>query len=69
MTEYGHYKSFVEGHGNQLLLGEIMQTRFGCEYRKFNSMLRDEGWKVKVQINKKEPGMNAYTFVPPGQLL
>ena len=42
-----------------------MRGPFGCEYRKFNSLMRREGWTVGVKLNKASPGENEYTFVEP----
>lgn len=65
MNQLSQYILFVRKHSYLITLSEIMNTTFGCEYRKFHSLLRQDGWDVKVELNRKEPSKNLYKFVEP----
>jgi len=60
MTETDSFKIWLEERGNRVTLGEIMQTHYGCEYRKHFSLLRQKGIDYAVQIHRKEPSQNLY---------
>jgi len=62
MNETKNFKQWLEERGNCVTLGEIMQTHFGCEYRKHFTLLRREGINFKVTLNRKEPSKNLYTL-------
>ena len=66
MTQLQSYTAFVSGHGYRVTLGEILRTEFAAEYRKQNTLLRHDGWKVEVEL-RKPAGENVYTFQRPVQ--
>ena len=65
MSQLSDYKTFIDYNGGRLTLKRIMQTKFGVEYRKNNSLLRDEGWTVECLQNRDQPGRNLYVFNEP----
>jgi len=64
VTETDHYYNFLKDHNFTVTLGEIMQTRFACEYRKHNTLLRGKGFDVKCERNSQDPSRNVYRVTP-----
>lgn len=63
-TETDAFLEWFHSMGNVITLGEIMQTRFGCEYRKHISLLRDRGINIPPPVKySKEPSKNTYRIV------
>lgn len=64
-NQLSRYREFIRHNSYELTLGEILNTSFAAEYRKYHSLMRQDGWTVGVELNKKEPGLNRYKFVEP----
>ena len=50
---------------NTRTLSEILSTKFAAEYRKYNTLLRQSGYRVNVKLCRKAPGANLYTAIAP----
>jgi len=52
MTDTDHYLEYLREHNFVITLGEIMKTRFACEYRKHHSLLRGKGYEIDCERAK-----------------
>ena len=60
------YAEFVASRDFRVTLSDVLKTHYSAEYRKLNIWLRDKmGWSYDIELNRKEPGKNLYTFTPP----
>ena len=55
------YLAFFQFHNGVLTLKQIMDSGlYGCEYRRYHTELRQQGHRVVVVRNTKEPSKNTY---------
>jgi hypothetical protein len=64
-SQTDNYLDWIKQRGGSVTLGEICQTTYVCEYRRFNSELRQKGYEVTVKLNRKEPSKNLYEVKEP----
>ena len=61
MNDTTKFFNYLKKHGC-VTLGQIMKTRFACQYRKHASLIRAMGHSVKVIIDREKPSNNLYVL-------
>lgn len=65
MSQLAEFKDYVRTSHHQVTLWSLLRSKWAAEYRKMHTLLRREGWKVVVELNRKVPGRNLYRFQEP----
>lgn len=63
MTQKLQLLTLFRDNGNQLTLGQILNTTMAAEYRARMTDLRNDGFEIVYQRGKR-PSENLYTLIP-----